>query len=498
MATYEDDIPGQGIGDSVLGFWTPRRLIFPILVIIATFLISCGGAPGLTDPDYYWHLATGAVIWRDQALPGADPFSWTHNGAPWMLRDWGFDWLLYVWRGLTGPLGVVVATACLWAFATYLAFGTADRMIRRPVLGLVLVALFGAGIAGAGAPGPHLFGLVFFALYLALFFEAKYGSRRWLLLVAPLIMVAWVNLHGGFVVGVTAMAALALLEWVNLGLRFRDRRQVNLCLWLSAVTGAVIAAAVLNPYGPEHLLRVIPAMDLDALRQSAGSETLLDSFWRGPWYVLGGAAFFVIAMRRGWPVDMAEILFPLGFFAAGMVSATLAPFATLAMIVFAAPGLWNQNTVSPVVGSGLGKLICWAVALVALAVPLSLTRSPYFEAVDRVVPADVAVHMARAELPMRMFNDRESGGYLIASRPTSQSVFVDGRPDLYDAEFLKAHEDTLHGRVSLGEHFDGWDIGHVVVRHEHALRQMLLMRGDFQLVFEGHSHSLLVRREGGN
>ena len=347
MAAYEDDIPGQGIGDGVLGFWTPRRLIFPILVIIATFLIFAGGSPGLTDPDYYWHLATGALIWRDQALPTGDAFSWTREGVPWFVGDWAFDVMIYVWRGLTGSLGVVIATAFLTALATYLAFGTADRMIRRPLLGLGLVALFGAGMAGAGAPGPHLFGLLFFAMYLAVVFEAKYGTRRWPLLLAPVIMVAWVNLHDGFAIGIVAMAGLALLEWLNLVLRFRDRQQVNLCLWLSTVAVAVLVAAVLNPYGIEALARQVPSLDLEMMRWAAAGDTILDSFWRGPWYMLGGAAFLVIAMHRGWPMDMAEILFPAAVFVAGALHAPLAPFATLAMVVFAAPPCGTRTRSRP-------------------------------------------------------------------------------------------------------------------------------------------------------
>ena len=198
-------------------------------------------------------------------------------------------------------------------------------------------------------------------------------------------------------------------------------------------------------------------------------------------------------VRKVAPLSMVLLM----SLAAGAVHASLAPFATLAMVVFVAPSLWNENAVSPVVDSGVGKLVCWVVALVALAVPLSLARSTYFETVNRVVPADVAAHMVRAELPGRMFNDRESGGYLITTMPEGTAVFADGRDGLFGQEFLDAMEDTLHGRVSLGTHFDGWEIGHVVVRHEHALRQMLLMRGDYQLVFEGRSHSLLVRRDGG-
>ncbi|MFK7941839.1 MAG: hypothetical protein AB8B85_02815 [Paracoccaceae bacterium] len=494
MRAVDERLPVPGIGERALGFWTPRRLIFPILVILATFLIFTGRSPGLADPDYYWHLATGALIWRDQALPTGDPFSWTFEGQPWVLHEWAFQVLLHLWHDLTGPLGVVAGTAFLLALAAYIVFATADRMIRRPLISLGLLLLFGAGIVSSGAPRPHIFSLIFFAIYLAVFFEAKYGTRRWPLLAAPLIMIAWVNLHGGYAIGIVAMAAFAGLECLNLLLRFRDKAQVRLCLWLGAVAVATLAAALINPDGIKHLEYPPYVAKLDLVGAIVEWQSIMTSPWRGPWYAVGGVAFFVIALRRGWPVDATAILFPAALFIAGAVQARHAPFATLGMVVFAAPALWQRDAISPSVGSSFGKVVCWGIAVVALLVPLSLARSAYFKAIDAVMPSDVVTFMTKAELPAQMFNDYDIGGYLIAMMPEGYKVFIDPRADLYGDAFYRAYADTLHGQVPLSQHFDGWEIGHVVIQHRHALKQILLTRGDFKLVFEGRSHSVLVRR----
>lgn len=492
-ATDQAMTPGGG-GNWVLGFWTPRRLIFPILVILATFMIFTGRAPGLADADYYWHLATGELIWTAQALPEGDPFSWTFEGRPWVLHEWAFQVLLYLWEDLTGPLGVVAGTAVLTALAAYIAFSTADRMIRRPMLSFGLLLVFSAGIAAAAAPRPHLFSLIFFAITLALFFEAKYGVRRWPLIFVPVMMVGWVNLHGAYAIGIATIFAFAVLEWVNLALRYKDKRQFQFCLWLTVLAPATLAAALVNPDGIKHLEYPFYTLGLDLFGKILEWGSIMDSPWRGPWHALAGVVFLVIVLRRGWPMDATEVLFPAALFIAGLIQARHAYFATLAMMVFVAPALWNRDVVSPVVGGTACKLVCWVVALAALAVPLGLARSQYFKAIESVMPSDVATYLAQAAPPGRMFNDLNIGGYLIANLPEEQKVFIDGRVDLYGDLFFRAYHDTINGAVPLSRHFDGWEIGHVVVAHGHALKQLLLQRGDYELVFDGRSHAVLVRR----
>lgn len=497
MAAVDPDLSETGLGARALGFWTPRRLILPILVVLVTLLVFTGRSAGLVDPDYYWHLKSGELIWTLGALPEGDPFSWTFEGAPWVLHEWLFQiglFLLHMW---TGPLGIAVATIGLLALAGYLALATADRMIRRPVLSLMLLIVFGAGIAGAGAPRPQLFSMLFFAITLALVFEAKYGSRRWPLLAVPLIMVAWVNLHGGYALGIAAMVALAGLEWLNLLVQYRDRRQVALSLWLTVTAVLTVAAVVVNPDGIAHLAYPLYVAQLEASAKIIEWQSIMTSPWRGPWYALGGVVFFAIAFRRGWPVDLTEILFPAALFIAGALQARHAPFATIAMTVFAAPALWRQDGSPPRAGPRLAQGIGWIVAVAALAVPLTLGRSNYFRAVDQIMPSDVATYLTRAELPGRLFNDYAIGGYLIWALPEGQKVFIDGRADLYGDAFFHAYTDTVNGTVPLSRHFDGWEIGHAVLAHAHPLKHMLLLRGDYRLVFEGRTHAVLVRKDQG-
>src|SRR5258708_33897789 len=45
----------------------------------------------LSDPDIWWHLATGRRILQHHAVPMTDPFSSYGLGKPWIAYSWLFD-----------------------------------------------------------------------------------------------------------------------------------------------------------------------------------------------------------------------------------------------------------------------------------------------------------------------------------------------------------------------------------------------------------------------
>src|ERR1700737_273947 len=45
----------------------------------------------VSDPDIWWHLATGRWILQHHALPMTDPFSSYGLGKPWIDYSWMFD-----------------------------------------------------------------------------------------------------------------------------------------------------------------------------------------------------------------------------------------------------------------------------------------------------------------------------------------------------------------------------------------------------------------------
>ena len=54
--------------------------LFTAVVALNIFRIS--------DPDTWWHLKTGELIWKTLAIPRADPFSYTIAGQAWVSFEW--------------------------------------------------------------------------------------------------------------------------------------------------------------------------------------------------------------------------------------------------------------------------------------------------------------------------------------------------------------------------------------------------------------------------
>ena len=505
MAYAEDPDPYGGpayqrhFGETVLAFWTPRRLAFPIFLILATYTLFMGWSAGLVDPDYYWHLKAGELIWAEKALPQGDPFSWSFEGRDWVLHEWLFQVALYLWESAFGKAGTAIATAVLTALSVYIAFTVADWFLQRPLVSFALALVFAGGIAAAGAPRPHMVSILFFAVTLALVFRAKYWHRHWGLLAIPVMMLVWVNAHGGYALGIAIMLAFTGFEWLNLLGRRRFRQQIWLCLWLTVVTAATVAASLVNPDGIEHWKYPLYVAQLDLVGAIEEWKSIMTSPARGLWYAGGAMVFFVILLGSDRSPDVTELLFPIIVFIAGLMQARHAPFATLTFLAFAGPALARETVPHPAPRGTAPRLLGWLLALAALAaVPAVFARSAYFEVVEQILPSDTVAFIEEADLQGRMFNDYDIGGYLIDRLHPERKVFIDGRADLYGDAFYKASADTLYGNVPLETHFDGWQIEYVIVGPRAPLVHMLQMRGDYRLVHRGRTQVVLIREGGQN
>ena len=496
--SYSAHASSQSMGERVMGFWTPRRLAFPIFLILATYTLFMGWSAGLVDPDYYWHLKAGELIWKDQTLPEGDPFSWSFQGQPWVLHEWLFQVALYLWESTFGKAGTAIATAVLTAVSVYIAYAVADSFIQRPAVSFMLAIVFAGGIAAAGAPRPHMVSILFFAITLALVFRAKYWHRHAGLLLIPVMMLIWVNAHGGYALGIAIMLAFTGFEFLNLLGRRRFRQQVWLCLWLSVVTAATIAASLVNPDGIAHWSYPFYVAKLELVSAIEEWKSIMTSPTRGLWYAGGAMVFFVLVFGSGRRLDVTELLFPIIVFIAGLMQARHAPFATLTFLAFAGPALARETEPHPAPRAAAPKALGWVLALATLAVPAVFTRSAYFEAVRQIMPSDTVAFVEETGLKGNMFNEYDIGGYLIDRLYPERKVFIDGRADLYGDAFYKAFADTLYGNVPLATHFDGWDIEYVIAGPRTPLVHMLMMRGDFRLVHRGRRYLVLVREEGVN
>ena len=205
---------------------------FSIIVLLAYNNIA--------DGDLWARLAQGASILKHGKLIRHDIFAFTPVLPEYIDHAWGAGLIFFSLLNFAGPESLLVfkiIIACL-TMLTILAIGrgigsswTSLLLIMIPSALVILPAYF-------PVVRSYVFTYLFFAIFLLLL-EEVWRGKRWPLIAIPLIMIVWVNVHGGFVAGLGAIGiyivAMAVLK-----------KDVRLPL---AALIASIAATFINPFG---------------------------------------------------------------------------------------------------------------------------------------------------------------------------------------------------------------------------------------------------------
>lgn len=219
----------------------PDRFIFSWSSFIGALfagLVFLQLAQPLKDNSLFTHIATGRLILATGSVPTSDVYTYTADGAPWVVQSWAVSVLyagleqvfgtgaIRVFSGLTGA-GVFVA---LWVAARPL-----NLVIRSLAVGILAVSsvLY-------LTPRPTLFGVAFLVLAVT--------AARGLIPVVTLVPVGilWVNAHGSWPMGLAVIGVLL----VGVALDRGDwRKPLTAAL---ALSGGLLVGAV-GPLGVNGL-----------------------------------------------------------------------------------------------------------------------------------------------------------------------------------------------------------------------------------------------------
>lgn len=212
-----------------------------LIAFLAVFYLS-NGPLMLGHYDLGWHLAAGDLIRQRGEVPFQDPWSFTLGDKQWYNLSWLWDVMASVLYQHAGFAGIVLlVVACGAVIAGYLTFCGLGSGASAPA---VCIAVFAACLlypCYEASPNMYLAASpnVATMLFAVVFYGECLRQRGCFLL--PLIMIVWVNLHGGFmlafpILGVFCGLALLRRDWAS----FR-----NYCL---AGAGCFIAIFA-NPLG---------------------------------------------------------------------------------------------------------------------------------------------------------------------------------------------------------------------------------------------------------
>jgi hypothetical protein len=212
----------------------------------------------LSDPDTWWHLASGRWIARHWAVPHTDTLSFTVPDHPWINVQWLFDLLLYGLQQAGGAPLLVLASAATWGLAIVLLVRNL-RLAVGPVW-TCIVTLWVATISWERfAARPEMLSFVLLQVVLWLFATRARRDGRNLWLLVPL-MALWANTHALFVIGELvivchlAAAVATRMSVVPAGWRRATSESADTTKRVLAAGAVAVLATVANPYTVEGML----------------------------------------------------------------------------------------------------------------------------------------------------------------------------------------------------------------------------------------------------
>jgi hypothetical protein len=490
------------------------KFTIPTTVILVLFLIKLMN-PVFYDPDFYWHLKTGEYMVSHLSIPSTDPFSYTAAGKPWVAHEWLTELILYGVDRYAGFFGIRMLVAGLLCATFVVLYRFARKMVANDNHALIISLVFFAPLMPFASPRPQAFSFLLFALLLCILLEYKYFNSTRKFIVIPFLMLAWVNLHGAYVVGFALLATFTATEWIcqRAAAAAGEPRTPNLRKLLAMIALSALVAN-LNPHGlqvwthPFYLMSMEASKDVIVEWQSPNFHSVYYQC-----YLLLISAYYIgLAYCRRKP-DLTEIALPTLFIVAGMVSQRHLPLASFTLLALASvmyPRIeWPANpfakpsrgAISKTTGKQISPALVVAlnlglIAAVATSVFASKARARNDEHINQYLPVRAAEYVIEHKLSGNMFNDYGDGGYLIYRLAPDRKVFIDGRADMYGDSFINEYLEISNGGPGWKEKFDKLNIDYVICGKATPLHQLLLANGSFEEVYADKFRAVLTRTSG--
>ncbi len=209
----------------------PKRAlaIWLFLAMAASFLAMVGRLNEVTH-DAFHEMALFRDYWVTGQFPIVDHFAYTPTVDPVVHHEWGTGAVLYFVTTTTGlglP-GLTILKFTLMGLLWSMLYRTARLRGAHPylfaILSLTVLPLLWVGMATVRAT---LFTLVFLSIQLCMQEHDRRGGRKWMV-AWWCMLVLWLNIHAGFLVGVGLLGLYTVERWSVSWLKLRS---IKLASW---------------------------------------------------------------------------------------------------------------------------------------------------------------------------------------------------------------------------------------------------------------------------
>ncbi len=473
---------------------------------------SFHGSLLLMDGDAGFHIRAGEEMIRIKGFFPTDIFSFYHPNLPWSKHSWLSELLMGSIHQKIGLSGIAVLYSFIIGAIVRTLYKSIHLACRSLLISVFVALLVVPNICLHWFARPHMFStllIVWWSYELALFQERDQKRILWL---APMSMAFWVNLHGGFVMGLILLGIYGagnFLEAITSSVPeerdlFEDKAKKCLMMLLTSTL-----AACLNPEGFHALLYPFQMIHASYLSNHI-SEFLPPNFhdpllliYQGVLYGLIG--YFILRPRRGLWI---EVLIVIVFLHLALNAIRYLPYFLILIAPMAARALlevrgWLGEGYVGLLRHAEGQLreienhtIHWLWPILILTVVgIALVQNKIKTNFDENIFPEKAIQFIEKEnLQGRVFNDDEFGDYMIYRLWPRWKVFSYGFNDFHGIQRLKDYLAVFklepRWEAVLKQHEIGW----VFLRAKSPLSIVLQNHPGWKLVYADSLARIYVKQ----
>jgi len=453
------------------------------------------------DTDLWGHIKFGKDLWDAMAFQRVDIYSYTAFGSEWINHEWLSELIMSLVYRIFGSPGLLIGKLLVGFSIVYLLSRISFHRACHPlVYGMVFVlSVF------VMSPGfmirPQILTYLFVTYFLYVF-HMYLERRRNLLWSLPIIMVVWVNCHGGFLVGLGMFPIVVTCEIIRCRLRKEDSGYLrNLLIWFVLTEASVF----INPYGYRLLTFLYETLNMPRGISEWNPVTLFDfSYFRFKLLALLfiGSLFIRNTKRRYWEAGIIVIALIYAFMHqrhAPVFAIVAAPFLTENI------SFWVQRTgVLRGIKSFSSYALLNAFLLILVSYQVAFAGYKYFKAEWNIIvdPTEYPVYAARFleenGIKGNILLPFEWGEYAIWKLYPDCKVSIDGRfRTVYPEEILRDHFEAAGNESRLRDLLEKYPADIILGRQNSLYQRLITIQNRWIYVYSDPT-SIVFVRDGGS
>jgi hypothetical protein len=485
------------------------NMIFVALLFVLTFN---SGQGLLADGDTGYHIRTGQIILRTWQVPTQDPYSFHNPPLKWTAHEWFSEVIMAVIFELSGLTGVVLFFIFLLALTHWALYRSLRSRSDDIYLCAIVTLLATACSSTHWLARPHAFSLLITLGWCHLLDRFQYNNQNTLVYL-PALMVLWVNLHGGFIIGLVLIgiyfAANAIHAFTSSGVKSQAYRRKAKTLLI--VLFATFAACLINPYGLEILWFPIRVTS-DRFIMDRVTEFLSPNFHEVlPFKYMLLATIGALALSRS-ALSLTEVTLVLLFSYMALYSArhvSLFAIVVSPILLKSLESIVNQlptnflqtyrRRVENLIAIDADiKGFVWPVGTGLLVASLAVAGALTYHFDDKTFPVAAVEFIKKERITGNMFNNDEFGDYLIFTAWPVYRVFMDGRSDMYGMKFGSDYLTVANAQRGWKGVLEKYKISWVLFDTQSPLSAALLEQSDWQPIYSDRVATIFIKKISAN